>query len=142
MMTVYDKAKYHDESVLLEQLAADQAYVHIGYFLGWLVDQELYSEEFLEDFEEEIEDFKARKLLSSQFFKKAAGVLASDMLNEEGNAFAASKYDSYLSDYLYVLNQEDAESVYHVPDTWENYELISSELDIVYQMWCEQRATN
>ncbi|MFF2480397.1 hypothetical protein [Paenibacillus sp. NPDC058071] len=139
MMTVYDKAKYHYDNDFPPQLSQDQAYVHIGFFLGWLIEKELCSEEFLEDYEEEIKAFKARELLSSRLFKMAAGVLASDMLNEEGNAFAASKYDSYMSDYLYILNQEDAESSYHVPDTWENYKLICEELDIVYEMWCQKR---
>ncbi|REK75111.1 hypothetical protein [Paenibacillus paeoniae] len=138
-MAVYDKAKYHYDNDFPKELSRDQAYVHSGFFLGWLIDRNLCSEEFLEDYEEEIKDFKARKLLSSQLFKKAAGVLASDMLNEVGNAFAESKYDSYMSDYLYVLNLEEVESVYHVPDTWDNYELICDELDIVYEMWCEKR---
>ncbi|MCR8657813.1 DUF7832 domain-containing protein [Paenibacillus endoradicis] len=137
-MTAYDKAKYHYENDFPNELSQDQAYVHIGFFLGWLIEKDLCSEEFLEDFIEDIEAFKARKLTSPQLLKKAAGVLASDMLSEEGNAFTESGYDSYMSDYLYFLDQEDAESVYHVPDTWENYEMIRERLDEEYEIWSEK----
>jgi len=138
-MTVYDKAKYHYDGDFPAELSHDQAYVHIGFFLGWLVDKGLCSNEFLDKYRTDVEAFKARKLLSSQLCQKTAGVLAADMLNDEGNAFAERGYESYLSDYLFFVNHDDAESVYHVPDTWENYEMIQEQLDIKYEMWCERR---
>lgn len=138
-MIVYDKAKYHYNGDFPAELSHDQAYVHIGFYLGWLVDKGLCSNEFLNKYRSDVEAFQARKLLGSQLCKKASGVLAADMLNEEGNAFAESNYRSDMSDYLYFVNQEDAESAYHVPDTWENYEMIQEQLDIDYEMWRERR---
>ncbi|MNJ57646.1 hypothetical protein D3C77_532440 [compost metagenome] len=138
-MTVYDKAKYHYNGDFPEELSHDQAYVHIGFFLGWLIERNLCSTEFLNKYTEHIAAFKARDLLCSQLCKKTAGVLASDMLNEEGNAFAEKGYESYVSDYLYFVDHEDAESTYDVEDNWEHYEMVRDELDISYEMWCERR---
>lgn len=138
-MTVYDKAKYHYNGDFPEGLSHDQAYVHIGFFLGWLIERNLCSTEFIDRYTETVEAFKARKLLCSQLCKKTAGVLAADMLSEEGNAFAEKGYESYLSDYLYFVNHEDAESVYEVEDNWEHYEMVRDELDISYEMWCDRR---
>ncbi|GGG03139.1 hypothetical protein GCM10010912_54840 [Paenibacillus albidus] len=73
-----------------------------------------------------------------QLYERAGGVLASHMLNEAGNVYTASRYDNYLSDYLFYLNLEDeVESPYHVPDTWENYEAIKFNLDEDFQYWQE-----
>lgn len=134
-MTVYDKAKYHYNGDFPSDLDEFQAYVHTGFFLGWLVDHNLYSESFAQNYETWIAQFKARKLTGPQLYKKAAGVLAADMLNETGIAFADRYYDSYLLDYSYYVNHEDAESLYHVADTWEHYEMIQEQLDDIYEDW-------
>ncbi|MHA7966882.1 DUF7832 domain-containing protein [Paenibacillus sp. CAU 1782] len=134
-MTVYDKAKYHYDGDFPRELDEFQAYVHTGFFLGWLVDRDMYSESFATNLEESIAEFKARALTGPQLYKKAAGVLAADMLNETGIAFADRHYDSYLLDYSYYVNHEDAESLYHVADTWEHYEMIREQLDDIYEDW-------
>jgi hypothetical protein len=43
---VYDKAKYHDETVMEYGLSIEQASVHTAFFLGWLIENNLYSHEF------------------------------------------------------------------------------------------------
>jgi hypothetical protein len=43
---VYDKAKYH----LVGVFPAEQSFIHTGMFLGWVLDRDLYSEWFGQEF--------------------------------------------------------------------------------------------
>jgi hypothetical protein len=45
---VYDKAKYHYDGKFPPELPTEQAFVHTGLYLGWLVDLNLYSADFAE----------------------------------------------------------------------------------------------
>ena len=58
--TVYDKAKWHYDGDYPSALAHSQAFVHTGMFLGWLIDHDLVSEEFVEDTSDGIGRFKRR----------------------------------------------------------------------------------
>ncbi|WP_155591068.1 hypothetical protein [Lysinibacillus cavernae] len=137
MTVVYDKAKYQIEGDFPDGIAFEQAYVHTGMFLGWIVDHQLYSEEFEEDALDEIEKFKTRHVTGPQLYQAWDGVLADDMLNDEGNAFAQSYFDFeqglFLQDYDNVLSGYD--SFYHVEDTWENYFKIKEKMDQRFQEW-------
>ena len=90
---VYDKAKYHLESVEQYGLDEEQAYVHTAFFLGWLIEHDMMSEEFLEESAAQISDFKARKITPIQIYEWWDGCLIDDMLSDEGNAFAQSYFD-------------------------------------------------
>jgi hypothetical protein len=100
---VYDRANYHLEGDWPARLAAKQAYVHAGLFLGWVIERELYSDEFAEDFADEIRDFRARKRTGPEIYRRCGGALVDDMLTKEGNAFASNYFDlstgKYLLDY-------------------------------------------
>jgi hypothetical protein len=86
---VYDKAKWHFGGNFPEDLDIFQGYVHTGMFLGWLIDNDLVSDQFKEDFEEEINEFKEHELTGPQIFERCCdGVLTLEELNEQGNRFA------------------------------------------------------
>ena len=44
--TIYDNAKSHFLGNFPDSLPIEQAYVHIGMYLGWIIDSDLYSEYF------------------------------------------------------------------------------------------------
>jgi hypothetical protein len=46
---VYDKAKYHYGGQFPPDQTMEQALVHTGMYLGWVIDAGLYSEEFSHD---------------------------------------------------------------------------------------------
>lgn len=46
---VYDKAKYHYGGDYPEGLPEEQAFVHTGMFLGWVIDHHLYDPDFWQD---------------------------------------------------------------------------------------------
>jgi hypothetical protein len=139
---VFDKAKWHYEGDYPADLDEDQAFVHTGLFLGWVIDAGLYSEEFAEEFAKEIRRFKARKLTGPGVYRAADGVFADDMLNEEGLAFAQAYFEfetgKYLQDYEKLLSV-GLPSMYHVPVTWESYDAIKPQIDKRYAAWQKKR---
>jgi hypothetical protein len=83
---VFDKAKYHFESVQGEGLPLEQAYVHTGLYFGWLLERGLVNEE---EFPAEVfADFKARRITGPQIYKRDDGALMSELLTSEGDAFS------------------------------------------------------
>jgi hypothetical protein len=139
---VFDKAKWHYEGHFPTDLSEDQAFVHTGMFLGWVIDAGLYSEEFADDFENEIRRFKARKVTGAGVYRCADGVFDDEMLSEEGLAFARAYFDfkkgMYLKDYESLL-AKGLRSAYHVQDTWENYEKLKQQIDKRFAIWQKKR---
>ena len=137
-LIVYDKAKWHyDGEDYPDDLSEDNAYTHGGFYLAWLVDNDLTSAEFQEDEKTTIADYRRSYIKPSAFFEIVDGVLASDMLSEKGNAFTEYYYaDLFFDDYELLF--EDADSPYHVRDTKKNYKLVSRMIDEAYEEWEEQ----
>ena len=139
---VYDKAKYHYDGDFPSDLDEDQALVHTGMYLGWLVERGLCSATFVEESGEAIARFMGREMTGPQLYDHWDGCLIGDMLGPEGNAFSQAYFDfdrgKYLKDYEDVLCRA-LPSLYHVADTWENYERIRARIDERYEAWRRQR---
>lgn len=139
---VYDKASWHTGGNWPVGLEERQAGVHSGLLLGWMIDRGLVSEQFSADFSELVDAFRARRKNGPEVYALAGDVLASDMLSDVGNAFARDYVDfergSFLSDYEALL-ASDLPSVYHVADTWENYEKLRARLDARFAEWSRAR---
>ncbi len=135
---VYDKAKWHYQGEYPPDLPIEQAFVHTGMFLGWIIDQGLYSEEFEEDSAEQIDAFKRRGVTGPQIYGYHDGVLIDDMLSDEGNRFARHYFEfetgQYLVDYEELLAR-GLPSTYHVADTWDNYDKIADRINERYVEW-------
>lgn len=135
---VFDKAKYHDNSI--EQLGLDeeQAFVHTGLFFAWLVNNGLMSDFFCDETRDGIIELKDRKISPSTLYMNWDGVLSGEMLNEKGFNFALNYFDfkkgAYLADYEYVFNVKDGQ-VFTVRDTWDNYDKIKPLIDEAYKEW-------
>jgi hypothetical protein len=134
---VYDKAKYHYDGDFPKGLPHTQAFTHTGMFVGWLIEHDMIAEDFLE----ETRGFRERKITGAQVYKAWDGCLTSDALTDEGNAFAKYYYDGadgqggpYFEDYAAAL-VGDLPTLYHVEDTWPNYETIKQKIDQRYEEW-------
>ena len=139
---VYDKAKWHYGGEFPDDLDEFQGFVHTGMFLGWLVDNDLMSDQFKSDFEEEIEEFKKQELTGSQIFERCCdGVLMLEDISELGNRFALHYFDfdtgKYLADYEATL-ANSLPTMYHVADTWDNYKKLKVVLDKRFSEWKNQ----
>ncbi len=138
-ITAYDKAKWHFDGDYPKDLPIKQAYVHTGMYLGWLIDQGLFNEAFAKDYSNNIREFCNRKITGPQLFEAFDGVLASDMLNEQGNQFTLLYFDvspsEFIRDYQDLLVPPDLPSSYHVKDTWENYNRLKERIDERFRKW-------
>ncbi|AYN27015.1 hypothetical protein D8682_08425 [Buttiauxella sp. 3AFRM03] len=133
---MYDKAKYHFESVEEEGLEISQAYVHSGFYFGWLIDNNLMSEEFAEDCAQEIALFLKREITAPRLFEEFDGVLSDQELSEQGNSFSQDYFETgnYFNDYGEFLSDSLA-SEFHVQDSWENYQISAEFISKRYQKW-------
>jgi hypothetical protein len=136
---VYDKAKWHyDADNFGRDLAPEQGFVHTGLFLGWLVVHDLVDPVELADEAPEIDEVRRRGRTGPELFQWIDGTLLSTMLTDEGNRFAAAYLDfdhgGYLRDYEAVLGV-GLPSLYHVADTWQNYDRLAKVIDRRYAAW-------
>lgn len=135
---VYDKAKYHFDSVREAGLSLEQAYVHTAFYLGWIMDNGLTSAELQNECEEEIAAFRARKISAVSVYQAWDGCLVDDMLNEQGNAFSHAYFDfsrgKYMEDYRQLLGGGLA-TEFEVPWSWANYEVLARRITERFNEW-------
>ena len=135
---VYDNASYHYDGDWPEGLEKKQAYVHTGFYIGWIITRNLHSRSFAEHHASEIDAFKRRQMTGPEVYEKIGGLFTSDMLSEEGHAFTEAyfhlKKGWYLKDYGHLLADVHP-TAYHVEDTWNNYERMATRIDQQYDYW-------
>ncbi len=140
---IYDRAKHHFMGKFPNILPIEQAYVHIGMFLGWILEQNMYSELFEDEAGHQIIRFKGREITASILSAMWDGYLGEDLFNEEGNEFSKHYYQTgdYKKDYQELL-ASGLPSFYHVEDTWDNYHKIAARITERYQAWKKLPKTN
>jgi len=135
---VFDKAKYHDNSIKQLGLDEQQSFVHTGLFFAWLVNSGLMSEFFIQETGHEIEKLRMRKIAPSTLYMNWDGVLLGEMLSDQGFQFALTYFDfdkgTYMADYENIFNVT-GDQVFTVKDTWENYDKIKPVIDAAYEKW-------
>jgi hypothetical protein len=135
---VYDKAKYHDETVEEFGLPEEHAANHTVFFLRWLIEHSLVSSFFQTESADVLNAFRAGKASIHDVYAWWDRCLISDMLSDEGNAFAQAYFDfergEYLRDYAQVL-QRDMPSEFHVAYNEPNYQSMRSVIDARYAAW-------
>lgn len=135
---VYDKAKYHSEAVDLAGLDEQHASNHTVYMLRWLVEKNLMSDFFRDEGSAPLANYKAGELTIHDLYQWWDTCLVSDMLSEEGNAFAMAYFDfemgKYIADYKATL-QGSLPSEYHVPFSEDRYAKLRQVIDRRYAEW-------
>lgn len=121
-------------------------------FLTWCIDNDLISEEQLEDSGEDVQAVKDRKLTGAEFLiKNCDEKFIDDDLNDLGNEFAkdyyeddtdfGGKFGSYEDDYPATFDQIaiekgfEYETFYHVENTFNNYEVLKPIIDKRFIEW-------
>lgn len=133
---IYDNARNHFLGNFPESLPIEQAYVHIGMYLGWVIKNNLYSEYFEEEAEHQIFRFNRKELSCTILSEIWDGYLGHELFNKEGNMFTYYYYGGglYKKDYLGAL-AGDLPSLYHVKDSWENFDKLSKIITQRFQEW-------
>lgn len=136
---VFDKAKWHYNGDFPVGLDENQAYVHTGFYIEWLIKNNLISEYIDEEFKELIDKIKNNELDGVDFYKNQLdGVFTSDELNKEGLLFTKFYFDFDNGKFLHDYEQELAsneETIYHVKGNRENYKKISAIINNRFDEW-------
>lgn len=133
---IYDNAKSHFLGNFPDNLPIEQAYVHIGMYLGWIIERDLYSEYFEDEAAIQIFRFKRREISCTILSEMWDGYLGYELFSKKGNMFTYYYYGGglYRNDYDQVLVKQ-LPSIYHVTDSWENYEKMRDRIDMRFQDW-------
>lgn len=135
---VYDKAKYHYETIEQHGLSGEHATNHTVMFLRWLIERRMMSEFFETESEGPPWQFGPGAMSIHQVYNWWDCCLVDDMLSEEGNAFALHYFDfehgRYIHDYIETL-QGSLPSEFHVVYTEDNYQKMRQIIDRRYAEW-------
>jgi hypothetical protein len=133
-----DKAGYYLDDVRNLGLSDDHAENHTLFYLRWLIENNLISQDYLKETAETLNEWRAGKATIREVYRFWGSVLMDDMLSPEANAFTAGYYaeecGGYLGDCSATLAGRLASS-YHVDYSEANYQKIKTVLDRRYQEW-------
>jgi hypothetical protein len=137
---IYDRADWHYQGDYPDDLLPQNGGTHIGIFFAWLVNQRMESESLAIAYSTELDAIRVRTLTGREFVaSRRDGELASSDLNEKGNTFTHDYFDSdrYFKDYADTLVGQ-LPSLYHVDDSWANYDLMAACIDARYAAWQQE----
>ena len=134
--SIYDNAKNHFLGNFPESLPIEQAYVHIGIYLGWVIETKLFSEYFEEEASNQIFRFNRREISCTILSEIWDGYLGQELFSQQGNMFTYYYYGSgiYRRDYEETLVKK-LPSIYHVDDSWENYDKMKLQISLRFSDW-------
>ena len=140
-MANIDRADWHYGGNYPKGLPPENAGTHIGIYLAWIIHRQLGSKQLVklgaETYQKVLRrEATGRDLLLAELDEK----FFPQLLNSEGGAFTRAYYETndFLNDYDLVLGGE-LESLYHVQDTWENYDKMAERLDERLAAWRSER---
>lgn len=135
----YDDASWHYGGDFPADLPDEAGGTHTGLYLAWALLSGLAGEIHQSDFAAELEALKNRRISPGAYFLNICdGKFTDEDLSDEGNAFTQFYFDFQKGKYL--LDYEEAfldglPSLYHVIDSWENFDKIRPILDQRFQHW-------
>jgi hypothetical protein len=139
---VYDKAKYHYETIEKHGLSEEHAANHTVFFLRWLIENDLMSQEFMEECGDGIAKFRAGRATIHQVYEWWDCCLIDDMLSDQGNAFAMHYFDfekgKFIHEYIKLL-QGTLPSEFHIDYNEANYQRMKEVIDRRYDEWKESK---
>lgn len=135
----YDDASWHYGGDFPAGLPDEAGATHTGMFVAWALLSGLGGEIHTVECPEDLEALQSRAITPGAFFLKFCdGKFTDEDLSEEGNAFAGEYFkfegDGFLTDYTNAL-PSNLPSLYHVPDSWETFEMLRPILDGRLKNW-------
>lgn len=133
---IIDDAKEHFRRGFSVMLPMENAFMHIGVFLGWVIERELYSDLFADEGDTQIFRFLNHNLSCVLLGTVWDGCVSYEQLNKEGLDFAIDYYEAgqYLIDYKETLAKHK-KSLFQVKDNRINYERMRDVLDQRFKEW-------
>lgn len=155
-MAKYDDASWHYGGDFPDDLPEENGATHIGMILNWCIDNDLISEFQIEESGEDVQKVKNRELTGAEFLIDNCDEKFTDEdLNDLGNEFAedyfkeetefGKKYANYIDDYCATFDQDaekkgiEYETLYHIENTFENYQILKPVIDNRFEEWKKYR---
>ena len=136
-MANIDRADWHYGGNYPPELPPENAGTHIGMYLAWIVLRGLGSKELVLHAADTYNWVRNREVTGRDLlFTKLDEKFFDELLSPEGLAFTRSYYETngYANDYDRVLGA-DLPTLYHVRDTWENFDKFAPVLDERLAAW-------
>jgi hypothetical protein len=134
----YDDWTWHTEGMFPKDQPPEQAYVHIGVFVAWLLERDMLDAAWVAraGVKRAIDGIADRSETPCVLRDMTAGRLVGDMLSPEGQAFSSAYY---APEYGYNRDWRNAfghkADHYAVPDAWETFDRIAPVIDRRYAAW-------
>jgi hypothetical protein len=132
-----DRADWHYGGNYPKDLPPENGGTHIGMYLAWVILRNLASKELIKHAGDTYtwvlnREVTGRELLLTKLDEK----FFDGLLTPEGQAFTTSYYETngFANDYDRVLGG-DLPTLYHVADTWENFDRLAPVLDERLAAW-------
>jgi len=131
-----DRIDWHIGGDFPEHLSDEAGGTHIGLYLTWIIENDLYSTELESESKAEIIAVKNREIDGRQFLIEQCDTkFWTRDLSEIGNRFTEHYYhDAYIEDYGNLLGTK-FDTLYEVENTWENYDILAKTIDRRYANW-------
>ena len=136
-MANIDRADWHYGGNYPKGLPPENGGTHIGMYIAWVMLRNLASEELAKHAGETYKWVITREVTGRELlFTKLDEKFFDSLLTEEGQAFTRSYYETngYANDYDRVLGG-DLPTLYHVEDTWANFDKLTPVLDERLAAW-------
>lgn len=144
-MSYIDRVDWHFlGEAFPKKLPQENAGIHIGMYLAWIINNNLIGEFHLEESGDAIESIKNRINTGNAFLiNECDSKFCDEDLNDEGFEFTCYYYGysedntgtkQYIYDYAEMFIKEPM-SFFDVEDTWENYDKIKLVIDERYRSW-------
>ena len=107
-------------------------------YLGWIINNDLYSEFFEDEAAGQMIKFQRRDISCTILSELWDGYLGHELFSKEGNMFTYYYYAGglYRRDYTDILSN-DLPSLYHVKDSWENFDKMAQKITERFKQWKE-----
>ncbi len=137
---ILDNAQWHLGGDFPQYLNEHQAFVHTGFFIGWLIDNNFINIEFNIYMYDGIKKYISKEVTAPMFYRLYMdGKFTFDTLSDVIKPFVLRYYNTDFSKSKYIFDLvgclgEDLPSVYDIEDTLENYEKIKAVIDYNYRL--------
>lgn len=121
----------------------ENAGIHMGMYLSWIINSRLESDELINLYSEDINRLRNKEITGKEFLiKNCKGILNDKFICKDAIEFTLGYYLSsredycqYLADYIDTFLDSNIGSLYTLEDSWENYRKISEVITTRYNSW-------
>ncbi len=137
MTSSIDRAEWHYGGDFPKELPPEAGGTHIGLYLAWIIQRDLGSATLRKYTRDSLPLLRQRKITGRELlFTELDEKLFGTLLSKVGRKFTRDYYETgcYIDDYDEVLGGT-LPTIYHVEDSWDNYDKLAPVIDGRFARW-------